>query len=213
MRQIKLFVFDVDNTITRGDTIWEAMHKACGTWKIAGLKFLEMYNREEISFEEFSRRDAKSWQGASEKLLHQVFRQIKIVPGFSALLAYLRKNKIKTAIVSCSVGQFAEFLAKKFKIDFYFANPLEIHQGKLSGKIRIKVTGRGKAKKLFELIKKLKLKKENIAVVGDSKFDVPMFNHSKHTFIIKNAKYKNEAKYFIKNFYEVLKLLKLKRFC
>lgn len=212
MKEIKLFVFDIDNTITTGDTIWEAMHKACGTWESAGKVFLQMYNRGEITFEEFSQLDVKNWQGASQKKLERIMRKIKIVPGFQELMKYLHKHDIKTALVSCSVGQFADYLAEKFGIDYVFANPLEIKAGKIGGKIKLKVKGHQKSQILKKLIRKLKLGKKHLAVCGDSKFDVPMFKHSHHTFIVKNAKYKNEARYFIDNYYDVLKLLKLNRF-
>lgn len=212
MQEIKLFVFDIDNTITTGDTIWEAMHKACGTWESDGKVFLKMYNQGKITFEEFSQLDVKAWGGSSLKKLERIMRKIKIVPGFPKLMKYLHRQGIKTALVSCSVGQFADYLAKKFGIDYVFANPLVIKDKKIAGKIKIKVAGKQKSQILKKLIKKLKLGKKHLAVCGDSKFDVPMFKHSNHTFIVKNAKYKDEARYFIDNYYDVLKLLKLNRF-
>ncbi len=212
MREIKLFVFDIDNTITTGDTIWEAMHKACGTWQTHGKIFLQMFNRGEITFEKFSELDVKAWQGTPVKKLEKVMRKIKIVPGFARLMKHLHRRGIKTALVSCSVGQFADYLAEKFGIDYVFANPLLIKDKKIAGKIKLKVKGQQKSQILKKLIKKLKLGKKHLAVCGDSKFDVPMFEHSHHTFIVKNAKYKNEARYFIDNYYDVLKLLKLNRF-
>jgi phosphoserine phosphatase len=124
---------------------------------------------------------------------------------------YVHQHKLQSAIVSCSIGQYAEYLAKKFKIDHVFANPLEIKNNQLTGQLDLQVRANQKKEILEKLIKKLQLKKSNIAVFGDSKFDLPMFEHTHHSFIIRNAKYKTQAKYFINDFFEVLKLLKSDR--
>ncbi len=207
MHRLKLFVFDIDNTITTGESIWEILHKVCGTWESKGKPYLEQYLREEIDFDEFARRDVASWKDLTVIKMEEAFTQVALAPGFSELIDVLHQKNIATAIVSCSIGQFGEYLKNRFKIDYLYTNPLEIINGRLTGKISLDVPGEKKADILAVLVKKINIAKENIAVIGDSHFDLPMFSHSQHTFIIKNAKYQDQARYFIQDFFEVIKLL------
>ncbi|MDR2430686.1 MAG: HAD family phosphatase [Candidatus Margulisbacteria bacterium] len=205
----KLFVFDVDHTITDGTSIWELMHYECGTWQNGGELFLRQFLADEINFDEFSRRDALSWTGKSAELLRRAQARIKITPGFPELMDRLRARNTATAIISSTIGQFAAHLAQKYKIDYCFANPLGLKNGILDGTIDLRVKGEAKGRILAALAQKLNLDKSEIAVAGDSRFDLPMFKHAEHSFIIGNEKYKNAGKYFVKDFFEVSRILNL----
>jgi len=207
MLKPKLFVFDIDHTITDGISIWELMHYECGTWETEGKIFLEQFLAGEIDFDEFARRDAKSWGGCNISYLQKAQAKVKITAGFPELMQKLQENNVKTAIISSTVGQFAEYLAQTYGIDYCFANPLGVQNDILDGTIDLQVSGEGKGRILAGLAEKLGLHKEEIAVAGDSRFDLPMFEHAEHTFIIANEKYKNECKYFVRDFWNVLSLL------
>lgn len=207
MLNLKLFVFDVDHTITDGTSIWELMHYECGTWETEGKVFLQQFIAGKIDFDEFSRRDAKSWTGRNISYLKKAQAKTKITAGFPELLAELHKNNISTAIISSTIGQFAQELTKTYKIDHCFANPLGVKNNILDGTIDLQVKGEIKGQLLAELARKLNLTKAEIAVAGDSRFDIPMFEHAEHSFIIANEKYKDKCKYFVKDFQEVLEKL------
>ena len=209
MLKPKLFVFDVDHTITvpGGISIWEQMHNECGTWETEGKIFLQQFLAGEIDFDEFARNDAKSWANKHIKHLDQARNKVKITSGFSELMQKLHTEQITTAIISSTVGQFAEYLAKSYGINYCFANPLGVKDNILDGTIDLQVKGEDKSQILAELAKELHLSKSEIAVAGDSRFDIPMFKHAEHTFIIANEKYKNECKYFVRDFLEVLDII------
>jgi len=207
MQKPKLFVFDVDHTITDGTSIWELMHYECGTWETEGKIFLQQFLANEINFDEFSQRDARSWTGRSIAYLHRAQAKIKITAGFPELLQELHKNNVVTAIISSTIGQFAEYLARAYSIDYCFANPLGCKDDILDGTIDLRVKGEAKGRILAELAQKLNLHKDDIAVAGDSRFDLPMFEYAEHSFIIANEKYKNTCKYFVKDFFDILNIL------
>lgn len=207
MLKPKLFVFDVDHTITDGTSIWELMHYECGTWETEGKIFLKQFIAGEIDFDEFSRRDAKSWTRRDIKYLRQAWDKIKITAGFPELIRKLRETQTVTAIISSTIGQFAEHLAQQYGIRYCYANPLGMQNNILDGTIDLRVAGAAKGKIIADLAQKLNLQKSEIAVAGDSRFDLPMFAHAKHSFIIANEKYKNDCKYFVRDFFEVLEIL------
>ncbi|MDR1996710.1 MAG: HAD family phosphatase [Candidatus Margulisbacteria bacterium] len=207
MLNLKLFIFDVDHTLTDGASIWELLHQECGTWETEGKLFLKQFLAGEIDFDEFSSRDARSWRGKSLAYLQKAQAKIKITPGFPELRQELQQRNITTAIISSTIGQFAAHLAQKYRIDYCFANPLGLQNNILDGTIDLQVKGEAKGTILAALVKKLNLQKNEIAVAGDSRFDLPMFAHAEHSFIIGNEQYKKACRYFVRDFGEVLKIL------
>ncbi|MDR1452859.1 MAG: HAD family phosphatase [Candidatus Margulisbacteria bacterium] len=207
MPEIKLFIFDVDHTITAGTTIWEQLHQECGTWETNGRLYLQQFLAQEINFDEFSRRDARCWAGRGLYHLRRAQNKIQLTAGFPELIQELHKRNITTAIISSTVGQFAEHLTRTYGIDHCYANPLGLKDNVLDGTIDLRVKGEAKGIFAKGLAKKLNLQKNEIAAAGDSRFDLPMFEHAEHSFILQNEKFKDACKYFVQDFFEVLKLL------
>lgn len=207
MKNIKLFIFDIDNTITTGPSIWELMHLECGTWESHGLRYWDDFVAGKFDFDEFCRRDVACWKGQPLEILQRSIAKIAYSPGFPELIAALRKKNILLAIISGSIGLFADQLAKTYGFDYVFANPIGIVNGILDGTIDIRVPGNSKGQIMENLVKKLELNRKEVAVAGDSHFDLPMFEHAEHSFIIGNEKYKDHSKYFVRNFLEVLPIM------
>jgi phosphoserine phosphatase len=201
MRSIKLFIFDIDNTITTGPSIWELMHELCGTWKTHGEPYWELFLAGQFDFDTFCRLDVACWKGHPEETLEKAIQQIQYRPGFAELMTKLKEKNISSAIVSGTVKYFADYLARKHSIAHVFANPVNLDKGT----IEINVPGNGKGLIVEKLLRKLGLSRHEVAVVGDSHFDLAMFDHIEHTFIMANEKYKEHSKYFVKDFFEILK--------
>lgn len=209
MSNLKLFVFDIDNTITYGNSVWDNMHKACGTWESHGQKYLTMFKNKEIDFDRFAQLDAQSWQNQPAAKLKEAFDNTKLIAGFKELLLYLKQKKIQTAIISCSIGQFADHLQKRYAFDHVYANHVEVFDQQLTGKINLSVTGSGKAATLENLLKKIGLKKWQTAAVGDSDSDLPLLHKAGASFIMRNQRLKEQADYLVKDFFEIKNLLKI----
>lgn len=183
------------------------MHENCGTWETHGTKYWDEFCAGKFDFDEFARLDVASWKNQPYQKLLQTIAQVQITPGFTELMEELNKRAITTAVISGTIGQFAEHLQARYGITHLFANPLGITEDLLNGSIELQVPGEGKSAIAKALIKKLQLPASEVAVVGDSQFDIPMFAHAHHSFIINNEKYKSFAKYFIKDFHEIVNLL------
>lgn len=207
MKSIKLFIFDIDNTITTGQSIWEIMHRECGTWESHGLPYWEQFLAGKFDFDEFCRRDVACWRGQPQAILDKAIQQITYRPGFAELMKQLQEKKIATAIISGTVGQFADYLAEKYGIAHVFANPIGISNGVLDGTTTINVPGNGKGLIIEKLLRTLQIGRHETAVVGDSHFDIAMFAHAEHSFIVENEKYKEHSRYFVQDFYEISAML------
>jgi phosphoserine phosphatase len=183
-----------------GPSIWELMHRECGTWDSYGLPYLEKFLAGKIDFDEFCRMDVACWKGRSSEELAHAISKITYRPGFPELMQALHKRNIATAIISGTVGQFAEHLAKTYRIEHVFANPVDLNQGT----IELKVPGHSKGIIIEKLLYELGLNRHEVAVAGDSHFDLAMFEHAEHSFIIENEKYQEHSKYFVQDFFEIL---------
>jgi phosphoserine phosphatase SerB len=185
--KIKLVVFDLDDTLTIGPTIWELVHQEKGTWHSHGLPYYQAFQRGQFGFNAFIRKDVACWAGLEVTRLNKAIKKIRHQSGLKKTILALKKLGVKTAIISSGLDYFAQAVARKFKIDYHFANHLLIKNRCLTGKINLKVAGGGKGRMLRKIKSKLKIKKGEILAVGDSSFDLPMFREAGIKISFKDA--------------------------
>jgi len=175
---IKLAIFDLDDTLTVGPTIWELIHKENGTWETFGIKYWKDFCGGKFGYNKFIKLDVGCWKGLSLIRVKKAISRTKYSKGLRETFREFKKSGIKIAIVSSSLETFASHVAKKFGIDHVHANVLEVRNGKLTGRIRLDVPGLSKGRLIRHLKRKLKLKKSEVLAVGDSTFDIPMFKEA-----------------------------------
>lgn len=186
--RIGLVLFDLDETLTTGPTIWELLHYEMGTWESHGLRFWDEFRAEKFGFNAFIRKDVACWKGMPVESLQRAIRGIKYIPEIKNTMTALKKRGIKTALVSSSVEQFAEYTARKFGIDYVFANHIEIKGGTMTGRVILNVPGLGKGRVTRALRRRLGLKKGETAALGDSTYDLPMFREVGTSITFHDAK-------------------------
>jgi phosphoserine phosphatase len=99
------------------------------------------------------------------------------MPGTKETLTLLHKNGFITAIISSGISLLAEKLQKNLGIKYVFANQLLTDaNGILTGEGNPVVPLWEKGRVLNHLLNKLKINPNNCAVVGDSIFDIPLFD-------------------------------------
>jgi len=175
-RKIKLVIFDLDNTLTTGPTIWELIHREQATWFSHGLPLLKKFHSGIFGINAFINKDVACWSGLPILKVQNAIKKIKYIPKVKETIKALKKKGIGTALVSSSVDLFADQVVANFGIDHVFANAVEVKNKKLTGKVVLNVPGKGKGRVTKTLRRSLKLKKEEVLAVGDSEFDFPMFN-------------------------------------
>ena len=76
---IKLVVFDVDDTLTVGKSIWEQFYIEIGTWDKIGKKYLDMFRKKEITFNQFMELDVGEFAGNHENIIYQAIKKLKFI--------------------------------------------------------------------------------------------------------------------------------------
>jgi len=209
-----IIIFDVDGVLL--DT------------KIGGLKHLAMFftdKRKVIAHvREYEKRKKKGpwgleklagfFKGAPKKkmeFLSQRFCQKNLMKGGQETINGLKKRGYLLAALSSNDMILMRELKKILGLDFIGGNRLEFQNGICTGRLREKVDRYEKARRVKNLVKKLRLKKSQVFVVGDSVSDLPMAKYgtfiafnSKDSDVIKSARLIIEKQ----NLKEILKIIK-----
>ncbi len=176
---VKLVVFDIDDTLTRGTPIWEMIYRNLGTWESVGLMHLERFQRGEIEYNEFARADAHEYRGNPPSIITDAAAMLSYAPGMHETFAELHSRAIATALVSSTILQFASWLAAKLDSPHVFANPLLVGpDGLLTGEIELSVPCNHKHHAMRALREKLGMSKDEVLAVGDSALDFTMFEEA-----------------------------------
>ncbi len=169
-----LLVMDMDSTLISIECIDEIADMQGLKSQVAAIT--EEAMRGEIDFAESLRRRVALLKGLDEGALQRVYdERLKLNPGAEIMLAVLKKNSIKTLLVSGGFLFFTERLKPRLNLDYTHANTLEIVDGKLTGRVLGKVfDAQGKADWLVNIRAELGLKPEQVIAMGDGANDLKM---------------------------------------
>lgn len=148
--KIKAILFDMDGTIVDTDYNWTQIKNELGTGGKPILIYLKTLEEPERSIK---------WR-ILEKYEIEATRKAVLKEGIQEFLDFLQTKKIKTALITNNSQKNANYLLKKFQLIFDLVIARESGLWKPSGK------------PLTAAIKKLKIKKNEACVIGDSKFDM-----------------------------------------
>jgi len=178
--KIELVVFDMDGVLTDIISSWKYIHDY---FKTSNEKSVDEYLRGRIDDMEFIRRDATLWKENGKPVtkdkLVEILSDVPLMKGAQVCISGLKKNDIKTAIISAGLDILAHRIAGELGIDYILANGLETdEQGRLNGVGILGVRLMYKDLAVKTLAEQQNIPLERIASVGNSCLDIPMFESS-----------------------------------
>ncbi len=176
----KLIVFDMDGVLVDIESSWVYVHRHFG---VDNDHSLQAYLRGEIDDLEFIRRDVGLWMDKDATLTLDGIRRIlagaPMMNGAPEAIKRLREIGCKTAIVSAGIDILAERVAVDLRMDLFFANGFVSDcSGRLSGEGILNVGLNDKGDKVEMISELLGYEKGDVVSVGNSRYDVPMFDAS-----------------------------------
>ena len=174
--KLKLVIFDMDGVIADTISSWKYIHNYFGC---SNDKSVALYLQGKLSDEEFIKRDVSLWKEngrlIKKQKLTEILSRVPLMKGAKECMDFLKKNEIKTAIVSAGLDILAQRLGNELKIDYIFANGIKTDNNDfLTGEGIVRVRLINKDKKIKDLSKDLDIPFKNMAAVGNSCFDIPM---------------------------------------
>ncbi len=177
----RLVAFDMDGVLADVESSWVFVHQKFG---VNNEQSLYAYLRGEIDDLEFIRRDIALWKAkdhnVDEAKIARILDDVPLMPGAKKTIAALRMKGYRTAIVSAGIDLLAKRIAEECGIDEYLANGLKrAPSGLLTGEgiLNVKLTDKGKA--MERIARSLGIPLEDTASVGNSKYDITMFERSR----------------------------------
>ena len=176
-RIVRLVFFDMDGVLIDVLSSWRYIHQR---YKTSNRQSVTAYLNGEIDYAEFMRRDVALWKdngkSATKETITQILFTLPMMTGARKCFQFLRGHQVKTAIVTAGLDILAEKIAEDLGVDYVFANSVKTDsQGRLTGEGILRVELTHKDENVKSLRKKLTIPVEACAAVGNSCFDIPMF--------------------------------------
>lgn len=177
MDKLELVIFDMDGVLTDIISSWKYIHDY---FKTSNERSVNEYLKGEIDDMEFIRRDAILWKENGKPTtinrIADILSDVQLMKGAKESIDNLKRNNIETAIVSAGLDILSDKVATELGIDYVYSNGVKTdNEGHLNGEGIVGVRLMYKDLTVRKLAEKLNLPLERIAAVGNSCYDIPMF--------------------------------------
>ena len=199
LKDIKILAMDMDSTLINIECVDEIAGCAGRKKQVAAITEATM--RGEIKdFKESLIKRVSLLADTSADCLQTIYNDIlRLNPGAEALIETAQKHGITTLLVSGGFTFFTSRLKERLKLDYAYANQLEILDNKLSGRVLGDILD-GEAKKNYisDLMEQLDATPEQCIAIGDGSNDLPMLSkvHYSVAYMAK-PKVQEEARFSI----------------
>lgn len=175
---IKLVISDMDSTLIAIECVDEIADMM--NLKPQVSEITEAAMRGELDFKSSLNKRVALLKGLDESALDKVYNErLKLNPGAKTWINGLKEKGIAFALVSGGFTFFTGRLQKQLNLNFSRANTLEIHSGKLTGKLTGNIIdAQAKADYLYELCQILNISPSQVIAVGDGANDLLMMNEA-----------------------------------
>ncbi|HHO57278.1 MAG TPA: HAD family hydrolase [Thermoplasmatales archaeon] len=167
-----LTVFDMDGVLIEERSSWRLLHRVFGT---DNSNVVKKYREGKIDDLQFLNEDIRIWRerGVRERDIKTALEDVPLTSGIRECMDFFG-SRGRVAIISGGIDTLAERIAR-YGVDYVFANGIEYRNG-IPWKRILRVPIRNKESILKKLMEEMKLKKEDIVVVGDNVHDAGMMD-------------------------------------
>ncbi|WUJ73042.1 HAD-IB family phosphatase [Kribbella soli] len=165
--QKHLFVFDVDQTISKHDTLATLAERAGRLPEVEAVHAAD--------YETSIRAKVAVLRGVDASLVREVADTVELSEGVEDLIRELKAAGHEVAIASGGFDAIVGPLAERLGVERYAAGTLGIEDGVLTGEVSDLVDGPGKVTAIRRWNEELGIPRERTVAIGDGSNDVDMF--------------------------------------
>jgi len=176
--EAKLLVTDMDSTLISIECVDEIADFINVKPQVSAIT--ESAMRGEIDFETSLRQRVSLLKGLDVSALERVYEErLQLNPCAEQMIAALKKQGVKIALVSGGFTFFTERLKQRLGLDFTMANVLGEEDGKLTGEVVGDICGaQSKADFLLSHCTKLNITPSQVIAMGDGANDLLMMKEA-----------------------------------
>ncbi len=173
-RRKKILLADMDSTLIRQECVDELAAEAGVGERVTAITARAMNG--ELDFEAALRERVGLLRGLDAGVIGKVLdERITYMPGGEALVATMKANGARAALVSGGFTAFTSQVAGHLGFDEHHANTLLVEDGKLTGEVAEPILGRdAKVAALKRLVAELGVSEADVLAVGDGANDLGM---------------------------------------
>jgi len=173
----RMICFDMDSTLVEMEGIDEMARKAGVHREVARITDKAM--RGDFDFEESLRQRVGMLRGLPLEDVMEIRNRMILSRGVDELLTTLNWLGFKLGIVSGGFDIFADWLKDKYRLDFAFANRLEIKNGILTGKVQGDIVDAArKARLVNQVACDMGIPLDQVVAIGDGANDSLMLTQA-----------------------------------
>ena len=181
---IRLAILDVDGVIKESPDPYTFLHRHFGTEE-AGARHVAGFLAGRISYHQFAQLDAGVWQGRSVDEVKAVLRTNPYISGARELAQGLKERGIPMLLLSSGFDLHVEDVASDLGADEYQCNGLSHENGRLTGKMVVRVPWGGKGPIVQDMLRRWNVAPTECLTVGDSTADIPAFQEVEHAVAVR----------------------------
>lgn len=171
----RLVVFDMDSTLIQGEVI-DQLAQTYGVGRQVS-EITEAAMNGDLDFKESLIRRTALLKGLDERLLSETAANLTLTEGAEDLTYTLKGLGYKIGIISGGFDYFGKYLMDKLKLDYVFANELEISGGRVTGTITGDIIDGPKKADILKTIAMVEnINLQQTIAVGDGANDLPMIS-------------------------------------
>ncbi len=178
-RKYNVVVFDMDGTLIK-ESCWELIHRYFNLDWERTKKIIEKYYYRKISFSKLLMEGKKIWGQNKFPHITQIEKALStytLMKNAKKAITKLKDKNYLVILITYGLDILAKKVAKDLGIEHIYANELELdEEGYPTGKQKIHVRAGKKMEILKKISKKIHIPLSKFIVVGDSKYDLEMFN-------------------------------------
>ena len=178
-KEIKAVILDIDGTLAPG-TSWTRLTRDLGASTDQHLKIFEEFTEGRITYEDAVGQLLKLWRAtgkATKQDFQAIFENWPLREESKEVVDFLKSKGYIVVKITGSMDLYAEVVAKKLGISFYYANTGLVwdNEGKLVDFHYFKDQAGKKVEQLLQFCREQGLSPEDCVVVGDGINDIELF--------------------------------------